>query len=49
MKIGLNQPNGFPNLFAPDSTKYVDLQNPSIAVYTQRSNTGKRVASIHIP
>lgn len=29
MKISLNQPNGFPTMFAPDSQKYTDLKNPS--------------------
>ena len=29
MKINLNQPNGFPAMYAPDSSKYVDVNNPS--------------------
>ena len=29
MKIGLNQPNGFPSMFAPDSMKYTVMRNPS--------------------
>lgn len=33
MKISLNQPNGFPSLFAPDATKYLDIQNPSTFSY----------------
>lgn len=29
MKISLNQPNGFPTIYGPDSNKYIDMTAPS--------------------
>ena len=28
MKINLNQPNGLTSMYAPDSHKYLDVENP---------------------
>lgn len=42
MKISLNQPNGFPTLFAPDGGKYLDIQNPSTSVFNYVDIENKR-------
>ena len=47
MKIGLNQPNGFPTMFGPDSSKYTDISNPSTSHFTQISSIVNAVVSIH--